>query len=53
MFEKMAEELNINLLVAAINGGEDYELFTIAPGDAEKLKNAPDFTGIGEIILCK
>ncbi len=49
--KKMAEELNINPLVAALNGGEDYELlFTLSPDDAEKLKNDPDFTVIGEII---
>jgi thiamine-monophosphate kinase len=48
--KKMAEELNINPLVAALNGGEDYELlFTISPEDVEKLKNDPDFTVIGEI----
>jgi thiamine-monophosphate kinase len=47
---EMALEMNINPLVAALNGGEDYELlFTLSPGDAEKLKNDPDFTIIGEI----
>lgn len=48
--KKMAEELNINPLVAALNGGEDYELlFTLSPENAEKLKNDPDFTVIGEV----
>jgi thiamine-monophosphate kinase len=48
--KKMAAEMNINPLVAALNGGEDYELlFTIVPGDAKKLKNHPDFTIIGEM----
>ena len=48
--KKMAEELNINPIVAALNGGEDYELlFTLSPADAEKIKNDPDFTIIGEM----
>jgi thiamine-monophosphate kinase len=48
--KKMAEELNINPLVAALNGGEDYELlFTASIGDYEKIKNDPDFTIIGHI----
>lgn len=46
----MAEELNINPLVAALNGGEDYELlFTISMADYEKIKTDPDFTVIGHI----
>ena len=46
----MAEELNINPLVAALNGGEDYELlFTIDIQDYEKVKNDPDFSVIGHI----
>jgi len=49
--KKMAEELNINPLVSALNGGEDYELlFTVSPEDYEKLKNDPDFTAIGEMV---
>lgn len=48
--KQMAEELNINPLVAALNGGEDYELlFTISMDDFEKIKNDPDFTVIGHI----
>jgi thiamine-monophosphate kinase len=48
--KKMAEELNINPLVAALNGGEDYELlFTVAMEDYEKIKNDPDLTIIGHI----
>jgi thiamine-monophosphate kinase len=48
--KKMAEELNINPLVAALNGGEDYELlFTLPLSDYEKVKNDPDFTIIGHM----
>jgi len=48
--KKMAEEMNINPLVAALNGGEDYELlFTIPISDYEKIKNDPDFTIIGHM----
>jgi len=43
-----AEELNLNPAMAALNGGEDYELlFTISPNDFDKIKNHPDFTIIG------
>jgi len=52
--KKMAEELNINPLVAALNGGEDYELlFTIPLSDYEKIKNDPDFTVIGHMTLAE
>ena len=48
--KKMAEELTINPLVAALNGGEDYELlFTIPLEDHDKIKNDPDFTIIGHM----
>ena len=48
--KQMAEELNINPLVAALNGGEDYELlFTISQSDYETIKNDPDFTIIGHM----
>ena len=43
-----ADELNLNPAMAALNGGEDYELlFTIASSDFDKIKNHPDFTIIG------
>ena len=43
----MAEELNMNLVTAALNGGEDYELlFTIPLHCHEKIK---DLTGINII----
>lgn len=47
---KFAEELSINPLVAALNGGEDYELlFTVPLEDHDKIKNDPDITIIGHI----
>lgn len=46
--KEMALEFNINPIVAALNGGEDYELlFTVSPSDTEKLMNDPDITMIG------
>ena len=43
-----AEEFNINPTLAALSGGEDYELlFTISSQDFDKIKNHPDFTVIG------
>lgn len=48
--KQMAEEFSINPLVAALNGGEDYELlFTLSLDDYEKVKNDPDFTIIGHM----
>jgi len=48
--KKMASELNINPLVAALNGGEDYELlFTLPVSDHEKIRNHPDISVIGHI----
>jgi thiamine-monophosphate kinase len=48
--KKMAEEMNINPLVAALNGGEDYELlFTLPVNNYDKIKNDPDFTIIGHM----
>lgn len=46
-----AEEFNLNPVVCAMNGGEDYELLmTIAPSDFEKIKNHPDFSIIGHAV---
>lgn len=48
--KQLAEEMNINPLVAALNGGEDYELlFTLPLEDYEKVKNDPDFSVIGHM----
>ena len=47
---KTAEELNIDLLVSALFGGEDYELlFTVSLADFEKIKNNPIYSPIGHI----
>ena len=46
----MANEFNINPVIAALSGGEDYELlFTIGHSDYEKMKNIKGITIIGYI----
>jgi len=46
-----AEEFNLNPVMTALSGGEDYELlFTIAQEDYGKIKNHPDFTIIGHAV---
>lgn len=48
----MAEELNMNLVTAALNGGEDYELlFTVPLTDHEKVQNMKGVKVIG--YICK
>jgi thiamine-monophosphate kinase len=48
--KKMAEELNINPIVAALNGGEDYELlFTIPLAEYERIKEVEEIKIIGHI----
>lgn len=47
---KMAEKFNINPLVAALNGGEDYELlFTVPLSFKEKIEGIADISVIGYI----
>jgi len=47
---KMAEEFKLEPIIAALNGGEDYELlFTIEAGDFEKLKEEKIISVIGHI----
>lgn len=46
----MAEELNMNLVTAAMNGGEDYELlFTVNLTDNERVKELKGVSVIGYI----
>lgn len=46
----MAEELNMNLTTAALNGGEDYELlFTVPIADNEKIEQMEGVKLIGHI----
>jgi thiamine-monophosphate kinase len=46
----MAEEFKIDPTVAALSGGEDYELlFTIKPQDYEKIKDMVEATPVGHI----
>ncbi len=46
----MAEELNMNLSTAALNGGEDYELlFTVPIADHEKIEQMEGVKLIGHI----
>lgn len=48
----MAEELNMNLVTAAMNGGEDYELlFTVPLTDHEKVEKMKGVKVIG--YICK
>ena len=46
-----ADDFNLNPVMTALNGGEDYELlFTISQSDFDKIKNNPDFTVIGHVV---
>lgn len=46
----MAEELNMNLITAAMNGGEDYELlFTVPITDHDRIENIKGIRMIGYI----
>lgn len=48
----MAEELGMNLVTAALNGGEDYELlFTVKLSEHEAIEKIPGVRLIGHI--CK
>lgn len=48
---KVAEELNLDPTLFAMNGGEDYELLlTLKPEDAAKLVETADISVVGEIV---
>ena len=47
----MAEELNMNVMTCALNGGDDYELlFTVPIADHEKVVTMKDVHIIGHIV---
>lgn len=47
----MAEELNLNVITCALNGGEDYELlFTVPIADHEKVAAMKEVRIIGHIV---
>lgn len=49
---KCAEEFNIDPMIPALNGGEDYELlFTVPLEHAETIKSIPDVTLIGHMTV--
>lgn len=46
----MAEELNMNIVTAALNGGEDYELlFTVSIEDYDKVLQLENVGIVGHI----
>ena len=46
----MAEEMNMNLVTAALNGGEDYELlFTVPLTEHQQVEKIPGVKVIGYI----
>ena len=45
----MAEELNMNVITCALNGGEDYELFTVPIAEHEKISEMEGIRIIGHI----
>lgn len=48
--EQMALNFKMNPISCALSGGEDYELlFTVDPGDLNKIRTMPDIFIIGEV----
>lgn len=52
--ELMALQFKLDPITCALSGGEDYELlFTIDPGDVDKIKYLPDIYVAGEVLDAK
>lgn len=52
--QQLAIKFNMDPITAALSGGEDYELlFTIDPGDVEKIRFQTDIAIIGEIVTAE
>lgn len=52
--EQMALKFKLDPATCGLNGGEDYELlFTIAPGDVDKIRYLPEIYIAGEILDAK
>jgi thiamine-monophosphate kinase len=48
--EKMTQEFDMEPTIAALNGGDDYEmLFTVSPDDFEKIKEEETIHPVGHI----
>jgi thiamine-monophosphate kinase len=48
---RAAGDFNLDPTTCALNGGEDYELlFTISPGDFEKIREIDDISVIGHVV---
>jgi thiamine-monophosphate kinase len=46
----MSEEFKMDTTIAALSGGEDYELlFTVSQADFEKIKDIKEITPVGHI----
>jgi thiamine-monophosphate kinase len=49
--KQLCQEFGIDPTVAALNGGEDYELlFTVSQEDFSKIEHHPDFSIIGHMM---